>query len=197
MSGCKSDSETCEETEEQTACFSCIETCSYTYEASMLSCLQAMEDTTSRATVDDTMDDCSENATYTMNVCSETCYSEDVYHGWTPATEEGLSDGATVTTAVPNYRSGVSIEEFAAFTGSVDYSQGIPSYTTPAGKSPAAKAMNMAASKPKPEELSKEGALSVGGIVGVSGLVATVMLSLGLLTVSRLKAESAVDGSSV
>ena len=102
-------------------------------------------------------------------------------------------------TYTPTYapRSGVSIEEFAAFTGSVDYSEGIPSYTTPAGKSPAAKAMNMAASKPTAEELSNEGALSVGGIVGVSGLVATVMLSLGLLTVSRLKAESAVEGSSV
>ena len=92
-------------------------------------------------------------------------------------------------------RSGVGIEEFAAFTGDVDYSQGIPSYAGPAGKSPAAKAMKMAASQPTEEPNDAE-ALSVGGIVGVSGLVATVMLSIGLLTVSRLKTE-ADDSASV
>lgn len=197
-SGCASDYESCSETTEQKACFSCVSSCATTYEANMLACLQAIEDTTSRATVDDSMDDCSNNATYTMNVCSETCYSSDVYGGWTPATEEGVDgeEGAAMNAQVPNYRS-ASIEDFAAYTSVQSTAGSIPSYKK-STRAQAAEQTELAEVSPvgaAEEQLQEQ--LGVGGIVGVSGLVATVMLSVGLMTVRHLKGEMAAGETTV
>ena len=165
----------------------------------MLGCLQAIEDTTSRATVDDSMDDCSTNATFAMNVCSETCYSTDVYGGWTPATEEGVDgeEAGALNTQVPDYRSAASIEDFAAYSA-VKSTGSIPSYKS---SSRVAEATELAAMNPvgaaasAEEDLQQQ--LGVGGIVGVSGLVATVMLSVGLMTVRHLKSEMAEGETTV
>merc|ERR1711998_230843 len=155
----------------------------------MLACLQAMEDVTSRATVDDSMDDCSTNATFTMNVCSETCYESDVYHGWSPATEEGLDEemAATVNTVIPNYRT-ASIEDFASYTAKTDY-RNIPSYKKSESAATVTEFASVSSSEGTAEELSSN--LGVGGILGVSGLVATVVLSVGFLTVKNLQSELA------
>jgi len=198
--GCSTDYDSCTETTEQKACFTCMSSCSTSFEANMLSCLQAMEDTTSRATVDDSMDDCSTNATFAMNVCSETCYSADVYGGWTPATEEGVDgeEAGALNTQVPDYRSAASIEDFAAYS-TVTSTGSIPAYKKSARAQ--AKATELAAMNPvdaaasAEEELEQK--LGVGGIVGVSGLVATVMLSVGLMTVRHLKSEMAEGETTV
>merc|ERR1711998_77701 len=172
LTGCKSSYESCSETSEQTSCLSCVSSCSTTYEASMLGCLQALKDTTSKGTVDDSMDDCAITANVDMNTCSETCYTEDVYHGWTPATEEGEEGDATgMIDSVPNYRAG------------------IPSY----------RKMNkvlspnpeLAATAVDVEAVSER--MGVAGIVSLSSLLAMVILSVGMLTVSQLKRELTPD----
>lgn len=172
---CSTSYASCEETEEQKACLSCVSACAVTFEANMLFCLQSVQDLSSKATVDDTSDDCSTNVTYAMNVCSESCYSTDVYHGWSPSTEEGLTAAvpSQLDTLVPDYRR-ASEEGFVP----VLYAHSEPEE-----------------SRSKPTELREAvsrstkdsaGQLGLQGVLGLSGLVATVILTAGLLTVSRL-----------
>lgn len=181
LAGCSSSFESCEETTEQTACLTCVSTCAVKYEASMLDCLQAVTDLSSKATVDDTSDDCSTNASFTMNVCSESCYSTDVYHGWSPSTEEGSTPGvqSSLDALVPDYRRAMSehITSPAALN------------KQPEPLAQARTAQLAAAAQIETAENSL-GNLGLAGVIGVSGLVATVILSVGLLTVTRLGSVS-------
>lgn len=228
LSICTKKASICVETPEQTACLSCMTNCSYIYEAGMLECLQSIADVSSKATVDDTMDDCSNNASTTMSICAETCYEKDVYLGWTPSTEEGIAETlGSVKLTVPDFRTPLteSIEEVAVVEDLK--SQRPPPITTMSNEDmevedvrrgemkidqhshppPSSSESTLIAEKGEknPELIQtdssdmtadEQGSLGLSGVIGVSGLFATVIVSVGLLTKTGLvKARLEFEGS--
>lgn len=171
--GCALDFGTCSETDTQKAALSCTYECSTTYEAGMLACLQELDGTTTN-TVDDTMDDCANDATLNMNVCVETCHDSDVYGGWTEATEEGIdvNDVEAIeqfsqqpgTTKVPNYRAGIP-----SYKKKGKVTLGDVLFVAEGGSGSASSGASEWGEK-----------LGVGGTMGLSGLFAGTILVVGV-----------------
>lgn len=209
LSICTKKASVCVETPQQKACLSCMENCSYIYEAGMLDCLQAIVDVTAKATVDDTMDDCSNNASTTMSICAETCYEKDLYFGWTPSTEEGVAAevlGAEELT-IPTYRTPkaqIGVEALDVF----DTMNALPVKTEndQQRRSPPSSGRTNAQTMGQSSELihtdstettaDDSGSLGLAGVIGVSGLFAAVVVSVGFLTKTGLvKARIEFQGS--
>uniref|UniRef100_A0A7S2FIU7 Uncharacterized protein n=1 Tax=Octactis speculum TaxID=3111310 RepID=A0A7S2FIU7_9STRA len=208
LSGCTKEREECTETTEQLTCLSCVQNCSYVYEAGMLGCLQTISDVSSKATVDDTMDDCSNNASAVMSICAETCYSNDVYGGWTPATEEGIAEPTTMeqTILIPDYRKGVQTAHGdGGIDGEEDYMDGTNKYL----KKDQIRPLNVPELGQFDEVLNVDVHLATSdsedppvimdwrslGLprvskVGISGVFAAVVLSVGLYTRARYVSNS-------
>ena len=102
LDGCKNDYTACDETVAENTCLDCVQECTVDYEGSMLNCLTYMDHPTQTSTYDDTMDDCANAASLTMDTCSTTCYGADAYYGWSPAVEEGDTDESDYV-KVPHY----------------------------------------------------------------------------------------------
>jgi hypothetical protein len=177
--GCATDFSSCSESDEATAALSCSYDCAKEYEGKLLACMQSLDVTTVN-TVDDTMDDCANDASLVMNVCTETCHEVDVYGGWTEATEEGVAEKdmeafLSKTIQVPNYR------------------LGIPAYKANGRVSPTdinmAAVDNSAASSSAANVVEFAEKIGVGGIMGLSGLFAGSILAVGIFA-KRSMADS-------
>ena len=166
---CGSDYDDCSETDDAMTALSCSYECATEYEGKLLACMQGMN-AAKIGTVDDTMDDCANDASLVMNVCSETCHDEDVYGGWSEAAEEGISEDA-----MPEFMSNSKTVKVP------DYRAGIPSYKA-TGKVVPADVMLAAIDKNSETETSIEivQKLGVGGVMGLSGLFAGSVLAIGL-----------------
>jgi hypothetical protein len=174
---CSSDFDSCSESDEATAALGCTYDCSKIYEAGMLACMQKLTGN-AKGTVDDTMDDCANDATLTMNVCVETCHDEDVYGGWTEATEEGISADAmeeflSRSTKVPNYRAGIPAYKASGKVTLQDVNLAARDGT--------------ATSAGTVEIVQKIG---VSGVMGLSGLFAGSVLAIGLVAKRAMEPRS-------
>lgn len=98
---CKRAREDCTETEAATNCFACVETCVSTYTEEMQACLLRVSPLTT-LTFGKNLDACSVSASSRMDTCSEKCYGNDGYFGWTPETEEGVEKSMERFT-IPSY----------------------------------------------------------------------------------------------
>jgi len=91
---CKVSRQDCVETLEAKNSLACLQTCTETYEAHTNACNQVIDDA-SKMTFGKNLDACSITAGTKMETCSSACYDKDVYHGWTPDTEEGTTSSSS------------------------------------------------------------------------------------------------------
>jgi hypothetical protein len=98
MSLCVEKRSKCVDSDEITACVSCVSDCASTLDSDMVECLQAHDTTTTAISYGVNLDACMSTATDAMDSCRVSCTGvPDNYGGWTPETEDGTDTTGDVT----------------------------------------------------------------------------------------------------